>query len=255
MITTSAVLLESSELPPPDVLAEAFERCAAFPPPVAVRLAHRAKWFLWENAPSAPAQVLGQGLTAAGYATRVVPQSAVVAAAPPRRVHVLKLDGDALGVQLKYTGPPTWILWQDVLVLSAGAIRTETTRRETTEVLLLSGERMVDTRTLTDIERAVLADIYVLSAGELLYLRLNCHEVNYAQTTGGSVKEGWREKFSLLLARLGLRATSAVISPQTEALLAAGMIPDAALPSPYFTSEDEFAQYNRWLVTRKRLGL
>ena len=254
-MTTSAVLIDSSEPPPADVLAEAFERCAGFPRPVALRLSQRAKWFLWENAPAAAAQALGQGLSAAGYPARVVPQGAVVAASNPRRVHVLKLDGDALGVQLKYTGPPTWIAWHDVLVLSAGAIRSETTKRETTELQLLNGERIVDTRLQTDIERAILADIYALAAGELLYLRLNCHEVNYAQTTGGSIKEGWREKFSLLLARLGLRATSAVISPETEALLAAGMVPDAAAPSPYFTGEEDFAQYNRWLVTRKRLGL
>jgi len=254
-MTTSAVLVDSGELPPPEVLAEAFERCAAFPRPVALRLAQRAKWFLWEDAPAAAAQALGQGLSAAGYATRVVPQGAIVAPSNPRRVHVLKIEGDVLGVQLKYTGPPTWIAWTDVLVLSAGAIRSETTRRETTEVQLLDGERIVDTRLQTDIERAILTDIYALAAGELLYLRLNCHEVNYAQTIGGSIKEGWREKFSLLLARLGLRASAALVSPQTEALLAAGMVPDAAVPSPYFAGEEEFAQYNRWLVTRKRLGL
>ncbi len=254
-MTTSAVLIDSGELPPPEVLAEAFEHCAAFPRPVAQRLAQRAQWFLWENAPAAAAQAVGRGLAAAGYGVRVIPQAAVVPANSPRRVHVLSLDGDALGVQLKYTGPPTWIAWNEVLVLSAGAIRSETTTRETSEIQLLHGERIVETRTQTDIERAILADLYAVAAGELLYLRLHCHEVNYAQTIGGSIKEGWREKFSLLLARLGLRATSALVSPQTAGLLAAGLVPEAAVPSPYFAGEEEFALHSRWLATRKRLGL
>jgi hypothetical protein len=249
---TSAVLLDlADEGPPSEVLADIFERQAAFPRPVALRLAARARWFVWENAPEEAAAAVAQGLSAAGYSARAVPQAAVVPATAPRRVHVLKLENDALGVQLKYTGPPQWIPWNQVLVLSAGAIKSQSAKSQTSETQLVSGERIVDTRVQVDITRAILADIYASLHDELLYLRLNCHEVNYAETIGGSIHEGWREKFSLLLARLGLRATSALVSRETEALLAAGLVPDAAAISPYFASEEEFSQYNRWLATTR----
>jgi len=256
-MTTCAVLLDQAgELPPPDLLADVIETQAGFPRPAAVRLATRARWFIWENAPAESAQAVAQGLSAAGFATRAVPQGAVVPPTNPRRVHVLNLEGDALGVQLKYTGPLTWIPWDEVLVLSAGAIKTETRTTEVRETVVARGIVVVDSRVQVDLERAILAEIYATapSLGELLCLRLNSREVNYAQTIGGSINESWREKFSLLLARLGLRATSAAVSPQTEALLAAGLMPDNAALNPYFSSEEEFALYNRWLATRKRLG-
>jgi hypothetical protein len=255
-MTGAAVLFEQIELPPPEAVAEVFEREAQFPRPVALRLAQRAKWFAWENAPAAAAAAVCRGLIAGGLPARVIPQASVVPAASPRRIHTLQLDGDALGVQLKYTGPPQWIDWSDVLVLSAGAIKAETRKLEVHETLTSRGLRLVDERVQVDITRTILADIYARLSGreELLHLRLNSHEMNYAQAIGGSAQEGWREKFSLLLARLGLKATAAFVSPQMEALLAARLVPDDAQPSAYFADEDEFSQFNRWLATRKLLG-
>src|SRR5262245_15838165 len=236
-MATCAVLLErGGDLPPPELLAEIFERQAGFPRAAAQRLAARARWFLWENAPAEAAQALAEGLSASGYPARAVPQGAVVPPTNPRRVHVLSLQEGALGVQLKYTGPLTWIPWNEVLVLSAAAIKSETRTTEVQETVVARGHVVVDTRVQVDLERAILADIYATSPslGELLCLRLNSREVNYAQTIGASINESWRDKFSLILARLGLRATSALISPQTESLLAAGLIPDAAALNPYF---------------------
>jgi len=255
-MSTAAILLETRDSVPVDLLAAAFEQGAAFPRPAALRLAQRARWFAWENAPADAASKVCQSLLDAGISARVVPQSAIVPVSTPRRVHVLNLDEAALGVQLKYTGPPEWIPWPNVLVLSAGAIKTETTKTEVHETVTTHGQLLVDSRVQVDISRLILADVYAQAAdGVLHYFRLNSREVNYAQTIGGSIQEGWREKFALLLARLGLKATSALVSPETESLLAAGLVPDAAVPSPYFASEADFAQYNRWLATRKRLGL
>jgi hypothetical protein len=50
-----------------------------------------------------------------------------------------------------------------------------------------------------------------------------------------------------------LKATAALVSPETESLLAAGLMPDAAGLNPYFAGDSDFTQYNRWLATRKRL--
>jgi hypothetical protein len=254
-MSTAAVVFQTSQSVPTDLLAGVFETAAGFPRPAALRLAQRSRWFVWENAPAAAADKVADGLVEAGFAARTVPQESVVPPSAPRRVHVLSLDEAALGVQLKYTGPPEWIPWPGVLVLSAGAIKTETTKTEVHETVTAHGQLLVDSRVQVDISRTVLADVYALGAsGTLHYFRLNSHEVNYAQTIGGSIQEGWREKFALLLARLGLKATAALVSPETESLLAAGLVPDAASPSPYFADETEFAQYNRWLATRKRLG-
>ena len=76
---------------------------------------------------------------ASGLAARVVPQELVVPKMNPRRVHILQLDGEALGVQLKYSGPPEWIAWRDVLVLSAGAIKTQTAKTEAHEIVTPRG--------------------------------------------------------------------------------------------------------------------
>jgi hypothetical protein len=251
-----AVLLQSHELPPATLVASVLVERAGLPRPVAMRLAGRGKWIVWENAPADPARSVAQALTLAGAPAEVVPQQHVVPSIASRRVHVLHLDGDALGVQLRYSGPPELVAWDDVLVISAGAIRSETTRTEKTETIVGRGHRVTDTRTIVDINRTILADIYAHQAdGSLLYIRMNCQEINYAQTIGASVTAGWRDKFALLLARLGLRSQRALVSPQTEALLAAGMAADACTLNPYFGDEDEFALYNRWLATRQRLAL
>jgi hypothetical protein len=257
-MATVAVIVDRWDLTPPQpLLAGVFEQQIQMPRPVAMKMANRARWIVWENTTADAAQRVCGAISAAGVPASVVPQTAVVPATNPRRVHVLKLDGDALGIQLKYTGPPAWVAWNDVLVVSAGAIRTETTTTEQTETYLPAGQKLVDTRVKIDISRAILAELYAHAAGgqNLLYIRLHCHEVNYAQTIGGSVQESWREKFSVVLARLGLRSTSSLISPQTESLLAAEMVPDEAKVNPYFADEEEFALYNRWLATRRLLGL
>jgi hypothetical protein len=221
-----------------------------------MRLAGRARWIVWEDAPEASALAVASGLSSAGYRVTVVRQGDVVPSLTPRRVHVIKPEAEALGLQLKYTGPLERIAWPNVLVLSAGAIREEKTKTEHVEVDLGRQGKYIEKRTKVDITRTVLADLYANAQnGSLLYVRLHCQEVNYAKSIGATVHDSWREKFAALLARLGLRATSAAISPQTEALLAAGMVPDACTTSAYFADEDEFALYNRWLATRKRLGL
>ena len=256
-MSTSAILVNDGQaLPPVPLLTTIFEQQVSLPRPVAMRLAGRARWIVWEDAPHTSAQAVADGLSSAGYRVAVVAQSDVVPTLTPRRVHIVKPEVEALGLQLKYSGPLEHIAWPDVLVLSAGAIREEKTKTEHVEVDLGRQGKYIETRTKVDITRTILADLYVTTAsGSLLYVRLHCQEVNYAQSIGASAHESWRDKFAVLVARLGLCATSAAISPQTEALLAAGMVPDACTTSAYFADEDEFAIYNRWLATRKRLGL
>jgi hypothetical protein len=252
---SSAVILDSYELPPATLVATLLVQYAGLPRPVAMRLAGRGKWLVWENAAAEPAQIVAEALATAGAPARVIDQRDVVPPQTPRRVHVLNIDGPQLGVQLRYTGPLEQVEWSDVLVISAGAIRTEKKTIETTETVVGRGHRITDKRTKVEISRTILADLYAQTRDGLLSIRMNCQEINYAQTIGGSIHEGWREKFAVLLARLGMRSPRALISRQTETLLAAGMALDACTIHPYFSDEEEFGVYNRWLATRQRLGL
>lgn len=245
-------------LPDRGVVAAILSQHAGLPPPVAHKLAERSAAIVWENAPQAAAAAVAKALTAVGYPARLIAQSHVVDIAAPRRVHVLQLEGEHLGVQLKYNGPPEWVAWSDVLVISAGVFQSEKRRTVQTDTHLMHGEVVHDERVQVDLTRNIVVDLFAVPLADrtaLVHIRLNSHEFNYAQTFGGTIHEGWREKFSLLVAKLGLRAERALVSPITEALLAAEMMPQSCPLDPYFRSEEEFSAYNRWLLARKRAGL
>jgi hypothetical protein len=167
---------------------------------------------------------------------------------------VLALDDQHLGVQLKYSGPPEWVAWNDVLAISAGAFKKETKKTEVVETMIGHGQMIVDERVQIDIARDLVVELFALPLADrtrTLHIRLHSQEVNYAQTMGGTIHESWREKFALLVAKLGLRAEGALVSPQTEALVASGMHPQNCTVNPYFADEAEFAAHNRWLLTRR----
>jgi hypothetical protein len=251
-----AAIFERYKFAEPAVVAAVLLQHAGAPPAMAMKLAKLGGGIPLENAPAPQAEAVATALAAAGHPARVIPQEKVPPRTMPRRVHVLTLDGDALGLQLKYSGPPEWIEWRDVLVISAGAITKETVKTITHETRDMHGGLHLDQRTQVDLQRQVIAELYADSAHgtRLVHIRLSCHEVNYAKTLGATIHETWREKFSVLLAKLGMKSERASISPQTEALLAAGMVPSDAALDPYFATEDDFAAYNRWLLCRHRLG-
>lgn len=256
-MTTYAVILDRYPLPDASLVGQVLVHQGGLPPPVAAKLAQRATAIVWENAPQPAASAVARSLSAQGFPARPIAQGYVPTLSTPRRVHWLALDGEHLGVPLKYNGSPESVAWNDVLVISAGAFKSETKRTVQTQTTLLNGEIVTDQRVEVDLTRNIVVDLFALplaNRSELLHLRLNSHEFNYSQSSGGTIHEGWREKFALVVARLGLRAERALISPQTEALVAAGMLPHNSTVDPYFGSEEEFAAYNRWLLARKRAG-
>jgi hypothetical protein len=249
-----AVLLDSWHLPEQAFVAGLLAQHAGLPQPVAAKLARRAAGVVWENAPPDAAAAVAAALSASGFAARIVPQNALPATSAARRVHVLALDGEQLGVQLKYSGPPDWIAWSDVLAISAGAFKIESKKTEVVETLVGRGLVVVDERVQVDIARDLVVELFARPPADrnrLMHIRLHSQEVNYAQTIGGTIHETWREKFCLLVAKLGLRAEAALLSPQTEALVASGMQPQNCAVNPYFADEEEFAAHNRWLLARR----
>ena len=253
---TCAILLDEYRLAEPALLASLLEQHGGLPAPVATKLARPARGIIWENAPPAAARNVAQALSASGHPARVIQQSQVAPTTNPRRVHLLDLEGEMLGIQLRYSGPPERVPWSDVLVLSACVFQTEVKKTEIVEFSDSRGLTIQDERVQIDINRNIVADVITrgppaAGAPGLLHIRLQCHEVNYAKTLGGTIHEGWREKFAVLVAKLGLRAEQALISPQTESLLLASMAPGNCDVNPYFENEAEFAAYNRWLLTRK----
>jgi hypothetical protein len=256
-MTLQAVVVDRCPLPEQGLVGAVLAQHAGLPEPVAAKLAQRASGIVWENAPPAAAEAVARALAAQGCPARTIAQSCVPQLGQPRRVHVLKLDGEHLGIPLKYNGPPEWVAWNDVLVISCGAFQTETTRTIESQTQLLDGTIVRDERVQVDLTREIAAELFAVPLTDrtrLLHVRLNSHGFNYALTLGSTVHESWREKFALLVAKLGLRAERALVSPQTEALLAAGMLPQNCLVNCYFDSDEEFAAYNRWLVARARVG-
>jgi hypothetical protein len=257
-MTLQAVALERYPLPERGLVTSVLTQHAGLPEPVAAKLAQRATGIVWENAPHAAAEAVAKSLSAQGYPSRIIPQTCVPTIGLPRRVAALKLDGEHLGIPLKYNGPPEWVAWNDVLVVSCGTFQTEKRQTIETQTHLIHGEIVSDQRVQVDVTRNIVADLFAVplaDRSQLLHVRLSSHEFNYALTLGGTIHEGWREKFAVLVAKLGLRAERALISPQTEALPATGMSPQNCTVNCYFDSDEEFAAYNRWLVARQRAGL
>lgn len=254
---THAVLLEEYRPVPSPLLMAILEQQLKMPRQMAAKLSKTPSGHPIENVPEPQAKLIAEAITAGGHPARVIPQNQVVPATTPRRVHVLDLDGEMLGIQLRYSGAPEWVRWDDVLVLSCGAIRTETTKKEVVETAIARMGTITQEIYHTDITRNLLLEMFAVAAQskQLLHVRLQCHEVNYAKTLGGTIHESWREKFAVLVAKLGLKSNNALISPQTEAMLAAGMVPASCQVNPYFDTEQDFVAYNRWLLNRQRLGL
>jgi hypothetical protein len=252
-----AVILDRWELPERTLVASLLSQHAGLPEPVAAKLARRAAGIVWENGSLEAAKALAAAMTATGFPARAVPQSVVAGPSTARRVHVLALEGERLGVQLKYSGPLDAVAWSDVLAISAGAFKIESKKTEVVETVVGRGVVIVDERVQVDIARDLVVELFALplaDRSQLLHIRLHSQEVNYAKCVGGTIHESWREKFCLLVAKLGLRSEAAVLSPQTEALVACGMQPQNCAVYPYFADEEEFAAHNRWLLTRKRAG-
>lgn len=257
-MSLQAVIVDRYPLPDQGLVAAVLASHGGLPDPVAAKLAPRTGGIAWENAPPAAATAVAKALTAQGHPARTIDQGCVPTLGQPRRVHVLKLDGEHLGIQLKYSGPPELVAWSDVLVLSCGAFENESSRTVTSETYLMDGTVVSDERVQVDVTRNIAAELFAVPLADrsrLIHVRLSSHEFNYALTLGGTIHEGWREKFALLVAKLGLRAERSLVSPQTESLLAAGMSPQNCTLNCYFESDDAFAAYNRWLVSRAQAGL
>lgn len=256
-MTLQAVALDRYPLPERELVASILAQHAGLPEPVATKLAQRATGIVWENAPPDAAEAVARAFAAQGFPARAIAQTCIPTLGVPRRVHVLQLGGEHLGIPLKYNGPPELVAWNDVLVISCGAFQIETTRTIESETQLINGEVVSDERVQVDVTRNIAGDLFAVPLADrsrLLHVRLSSHEFNYALTLGSTIHESWREKFAVLVAKLGLRAERALISPQTEALLEAGMMPQNCAVNCYFDSDGQFAAYNRWLVARQRAG-
>jgi hypothetical protein len=145
-MSLQAVALDRFPLPERGLVASVLAQHAGLPEPVAAKLAQRATGIVWENAPPAAADAVARALAAQGFPARPIAQSCVPTIGLPRRVHVLQLDGEHLGIPLKYNGPPELVAWNDVLVISCGAFQTETTRTIETQTHLIHGEVVSDER-------------------------------------------------------------------------------------------------------------
>jgi hypothetical protein len=247
----------------------------------AVHLARQGRGLLVEDLSAAQAQALQAALAQAGYPTEVIAQEHVIRLGKAQRVRQLDIADHGLTVSFGYHEETEVLPWEGILLLAAGEIvkievqqKTQPGRRPRFSGLLGMGALVsplafkaymvaakayqdATARPVSTERRAVthqLADVFATTrAGEYRHLRLNSRDLLYESILGAERLDQYRDNFRLVLAKLGTRAQQAMISPETQALVAG---PDAAANSsdPYFGEEAEFDHYNRWLLQRLLLA-
>jgi hypothetical protein len=252
-----AVVLDQYDSPPPEKLAVLFHAVCGLPLLDARQRAARAGAIVAERLPGDAARHLQTALGNLGFPSRVVPQDLVPESTKGRRVQLVLPTPQQFAVRWKVTGGPQVYPWSDVLVISAAVVF-----HERTEQVMTTHENWVGRGHLEvhsefsqkDVSRDVAMATITLgrSPDTLETLRLRAPEMEYATIFGEeNVRPTPLENFCLLLARIGTLATTAHITEETIELIAAARARPRLPKSPRFESEDDFDEYQRWLVTRR----
>ena len=228
-MTLQAVALDRYPLPERGLVASILVQHAGLPEPVAAKLAQRAAGIVWENAPQAAAEQWPRHSRHKVFRSRTIPQTLRPNdwASAARRV-LSSSDGEHLGIPLKYNGPPEVGCVErraGRLVRSVPDRKEADDRNPDASDPWRNRERPAGAGRCDAKHRGRSVRGSPGRSLAALARAASSHEFNYALTLGGTIHESWREKFAVLVAKLGLRAERALISPQTEALLAAGMTP------------------------------
>jgi hypothetical protein len=257
MMELYSVVLETYATPPLEKLAALFQAICGWPRVDAITRANRARGIIAERLPAPLANQLQTALGNLGFASQMVRQQSVPASARGRRVQLLLPEKERLGVRWTLTGKPRWYDWQEVAVVSAAVvfheekeqvIRTEP-MSDWPDRHALAAHTEITTR---DVSRDMAMATVTLgkSPATLEHLRFRAPEVEYTTILGDDLRATPLENFCLLLARLGTHAANALITDETIELISASTTSPRLPRSPRFESEDEFDDYQRWLVVR-----
>jgi hypothetical protein len=198
-------------------------------------------------------------------------------------VRIVELGEAAFGVVWGFTGEPQRIPWDRIVLISAGGVHeVHETRTAAAVTRRGPGVFAIAAGLLGGISLGVLvhnlrqdaftrggpagqvsqqswphpiADVFAAGDGpEYLHIRLRSRDLYYDKILGDDYRPDYFSNFRLVLARIGMRATGAMVSPETQVLLAAEGARAAEKSDAWFGEESEFTQYNRWLLQTIALG-
>ena len=252
-----AVILDAYSAPPTEKLAILFQAVCGWPRTDAMTRAARARGIVAERLPHITAQRLQEALQNLGFSAAVIDQRNVLPKVRARRVQLLLPEREQLGVRWTLTAKPQWYRWADVAVVSAGVVFHEDREQviETEAVEHLWPRHAMELRTEIK-HRDTSRDIAMatISLGSSLanmeHLRIRAPEVEYSTVFGEASRPSALENFCLLLARVGLGASQALITPETVELISAANASPRLPKEPRFASETDFDDYQRWLLVR-----
>ncbi len=253
-----AVILEAFDPPPPEKLSALFQMLLGLPKLDANQKAGRVRGIVAEDLPEDMAKRLQLALGNLKFSARPVPQIHVPEAVRGRRVQLLSIEPQQLGVRWTITGPLQFYAWTDVLVISAGVVfhRSEEQFLHTTLHRKPIGSRYGPQETTEVKKRDISRDIAIAAVtlrtlSGLETMRLRAPELEYGTMFGEeNLRPSPLQNFCLLLARLGTHATAAHVTEETIELMAAAHASPRLPRSPRFESEEEFDSYQRWLVVK-----
>lgn len=257
-----ALILEQYQPVPTEKMAVLFQAVCGMARLDAMTKAAKAGGIVVEQVDAETARKLQLGLTNQKCPARVVPQASVAVGVKGRRVQWVAADPAQFSVRWTLTGPVEFHAWSEVLVISAGVVFHESKEQVIKTVqtygLSASGRGAPDYRTEIshkDTSRDMaMATITLGRSPQLQTLRLRAPELEYSTMLGQNTQPSALQNFCLVLARIGTHATSAHITDETIELIAAANATPRLPKSPRFKSEDEFDQYQRWLVTKALMG-
>jgi hypothetical protein len=253
-----AVILEQYQPPPAEKMAVLFQAVCGMAKLDATTRAARAGGIVVEQVDAEVARKLQLGLKNQQCPARIVPQAKVPANVKGRRVQWLAADAEQFSVRWTMTGPIEFYSWSEVLVISAGVVfhaAQEQVIKEVAQYGLMGNRYSPNYRTeisQRDVSRDMAMATITLGRApqQLQTLRFRAPELEYATILGPGKQASPLQNFCLVLARIGTYATSAQITDETIELISAANATPRLPRSPRFKSEDEFDQYQRWLVTR-----
>lgn len=256
-----AVILEQYQPPPAEKLAILFQAVVGLPKLDAMTKAARATGIIVEQVDAEVARKLQLALGNQKCPARIVPQAVVPANVKGRRVQWVAADPGQFSVRWSLTGAIDFYSWSDVLVISAGVVFHASKEQvlKTVQTYGLTGVGLgvrADYRTEVshkDTSRDMAMATITLGRApqQLQTLRLRAPELEYTTMLGeANMRPSPLQNFCLVLARIGMHATSAQITDETIELISAANATPRLPRSPRFESEDEFDHYQRWLVAK-----
>jgi hypothetical protein len=215
----------------------------------------RTGGLLLENLDEVAAERCRAACAAMGVTVDALPQSSVVVLPRAVRVHEVSLRDDALVVRVTDRDPEMSIAWERILLLAA----FETTRVESYHNYRTTGrggdhgavELKID-RVKEQRPEPFVDVFYTTPEASLARIRLLSREMNYTRILGADAPDPHvtikfrMAGFRLVVARIGTRATRAVIPPETLRFLGGDKTADEKLVK--LRDMDNFDAYNRWLL-------